>query len=115
MIFGKKEDWKELLNEETRLILDSLMSSVKKHRAAYSYAGDQNIAQLWLGMTELKKEIDDLKKILGKLEEPFKAMISVGEAEKKKAIERLITEIVKPSDEETKEATKKLVESLMKF
>jgi hypothetical protein len=53
--------------------------------------------------------------MLGKLEEPFKAIVAVGEAEKKRTIERVIAEIIKPTDEATQEATRKLVESLMKF
>jgi hypothetical protein len=41
--------------------------------------------------------------------------VAVGDDEKKRAIQRLISDIIKPTDEETSEATQHLVESLMKF
>ena len=69
----------------------------------------------WTAIIELKKELEETNSLLRKVEGPFRAIISVGEAEKEKAIEKMISEIIKPTDEETQEATKKLVESLMKF
>jgi hypothetical protein len=114
-MFNDKNDWKECLNEEDKKILEELITVVKRHKCAYSQADDVKVAQLWCALVELKKELDSTKAMLGKLEEPFKAIVEVGEAEKKKAIERIISEIVKPTDKETQEATQKLVESLMKF
>ncbi len=114
-MFNGKNDWKEYLNEEDKKILEELITIAKRHRCAYSQADDVKMAQLWCALVEMKKELDNTKALLGKVEEPFKAIVEVGEAEKKKAIERIITEIVKPTDKETQEATRKLVESLMKF
>lgn len=115
MAFQEKEDWKELLSEDAKQALSSIFESAKKHKGAYLNAEDVKIAQLWCAILELKKDADEIKRILGKLEEPFKAIVSVGEAEKKRTIERVIAEIIKPTDEATQEATRKLVESLMKF
>lgn len=115
MVFREKEDWKEFLSEDAKQILSSIFESTRKHKGAYINADDVKIAQLWCALIELKKDVNEIKRILGKLEEPFKAIISIGEEEKKKTIERIITEITKPTDEATQEATRKLVESLMKF
>lgn len=111
----REKDWKEHLSEEAQSILSRLLDMTKKYRYAYKQADDVKVAQLWTALVEIQKEIHELKEILGKIEEPFKVIVSVGEAEKRKAIERLVAEIVKPTDEETKKATQKLVDSLMKF
>lgn len=115
MVFREKEDWKELLSEEAKQTLSNIFESTKKHRGAYLNADDVKIAQIWCSILELKKDVDEVKKMLGKLEEPFRAIVSVGEAEKKRTIERVVAEIIRPTDETTQEATRKLVESLMKF
>jgi hypothetical protein len=114
-MFNDKEDWKCCLGEEERKILEELINSTKRHKCAYSQADDVKVAQLWCALVEMKKELDEVKSMLGKVEEPFKAIVEVGEAEKRKAIERIVAEIVRPTDKETQEATSKLVESLMKF
>jgi hypothetical protein len=114
-MFNNKEDWKDCLGDEERKILEELIASTKRHRCAYSQADDVKVAQLWCALVEMKKELDSTKAMLGKVEEPFKAIVEVGEAEKKKAIERIVSEIVRPTDKETQEATRKLVDSLMKF
>lgn len=115
MVFGKKDDWKENLSEDGKKTLTELIESTKKHRVAYNSASDAQVAQLWTALVELKKGLDETNSLLKKVQEPFKAIVAVGEEEKKKTIEKLISDIVKPSDEQTQEATKKLVESLMKF
>ena len=118
MVFGvedKKEDWKEFLTTEARQTLSDIFDSAKRHRGAYSHADDVKVAQLWAALIELKKQMDEVKESLGKLEEPWKSIVSVGEMEKKKVIEKLVDEMLKPTDEDTKEASKKLVDSLMKF
>lgn len=117
MIFDKEktEDWKEFLSEDAKEILVKLFEATKKHRGAYMQAGDVKIAQLWCALTEMKKEITEMTSLLKKIEEPFKAIVAIGEAEKKRAIQKVITEIIKPEEEEEKEATRRLVESLMKF
>jgi len=112
---SKDEDWKSYLTEEDKKILSYLLNVTRKYKYAYEQSSDVKIAQLWTALIEIQKQLEQMNKLLGKLEEPFRAIIEVGEAEKRKTIERLISEIVKPTDEETQEATKKLVDSLMKF
>jgi len=117
MIFEKEktEDWKEFLSEDSKEILAKLFESTKKHRGAYMQAEDVKIAQLWCALTEIRKEMKEMTNLMKRIEEPFKAIVAIGEAEKKRAIQKLITEIIKPEEEEEKEATRRLVESLMKF
>lgn len=119
MVFGlderKKEDWKEFLIPDAKQTLSSMIDAIKKHRGAYTQAEDVKIAQLWVALIEMKNELDQVKSNLGRLEEPWKSIVAVGEAEKKKTVEKLVEELIKPVDEDTKEATKKLVDSLMRF
>lgn len=117
MIFDKEkvEDWKEFLSEDSKQILAQLFETTKKHRGAYMQAEDVKVAQVWCALTEIRKEMAEMTNLLRKIEEPFKAIVAIGEAEKKRAIEKVITEIIKPEEEEEKEATRRLVESLMKF
>ena len=115
MLFQKEKDWKDFLSDEAKEILSKLLDSAKKHRYAYMQAEDVKVAQLWCALVELRKEIAQFTEAVKKLEEPFKAIVAIGEAEKRKTIERLVTEIIKPEEEAEKEATQKLVESLMKF
>ena len=119
MVFGfenkEKEDWKEFLVQEAKQTLSNLIDAAKKHRGAYSHADDVKIAQLWSALIEMKNELDQVKETIGKLEEPWRSIVEVGNIEKKKVVEKLIDELVKPVDEEGKEATKKLVDSLMRF
>ncbi len=115
MFFDREKDWKDLLAPEAQRIISELFERAKRHKGAYMQAEDVKVAQLWCALIELKKEFDEISKNLKKLEEPFKAIVEIGEAEKKKTIEKLMVELVKPETEEEKEATKRLVESLMKF
>jgi hypothetical protein len=110
-----EEDWKELLSRDSQQILAELLDKTRDHKAAYLQAEDVKVAQLWTALIELKKEIDSLKIGQEKVVEPFKAIVAMGEAEKKKTIERFVRDLTKPASPEDEEATKKLVESLMKF
>ena len=114
-LFKKKEDWKNNLDDESKQVLSALLDSTKKHRYAYNSADDVKTAQVWTALVELKKELEKMNELLGKVQEPWKAIVSVGEEEKRKTVEKLVQEIIKPVDETTQEATQKLVESLMKF
>ncbi len=114
-MFGDSEDWKEELSDEAKQILGKLFDATRKYKYAYTQADDVKVAQLWTAIIEMQKEIDKLNETLGKVQEPFKAIIAIGEAEKRKTIEKLVSEMIRPVDQETQEATKKLVESLMKF
>lgn len=116
MVFGEKEeDWKGFLNPDAQQILAELLESTKKHKGAYIQADDVKIAQIWAALVEMKKEMDEIKQLLGKVSEPWEAVVSIGEAEKKKTIEKIVADMIKPTNEESQEATKRLVESLMKF
>ncbi len=110
-----KEDWKDFLVPDAQQTLANLIDSAKLHKGAYTRSDDVKVAQLWSALIELKKEVETLKNMYGKLEGPFKAIVDMGESEKRKTIQRLVSEMLKPSDEETQEATQKLVDSLMKF
>ncbi len=111
----KKEDWKELLTPEAKQTLMNLIDGTKRHRGAYSQADDVKVAQLWSALVEMRNELDDVKKTLGRLEEPWRAIVGIGDIEKRKTVEKLVEELIKPTDEETKDATRKLVDSLMRF
>lgn len=112
---NKKDDWKEYLTDEAKQALTDIFDAAKKHRGAYSNADDVKVAQLWAALIEMKNELDSLKKQVGLLEEPWKSIVEIGNLEKKKAVEKLVKELIKPIDEDGREATKKLVDSLMKF
>ncbi len=114
-LFKRDADWKSNLSEEDKIVLLDLLNSTKKHRYAYNSAEDVKAAQLWTALIEVKKEMQKMNELLGMVQEPWKAIVAVGEEEKKKTIERLVQDIIKPVDETSQEATQKLVESLMKF
>ncbi|MCS7093915.1 MAG: hypothetical protein RMJ18_01910 [Candidatus Aenigmarchaeota archaeon] len=108
-------DWKELLEPKTKEVLKELIERAAYHRHAYSQADDVKIAQLWAAIAEISKDLKEIKEVLGKVEQPFKVIVEIGEAEKKKTIEKIIEEIIRPSDQASQEAVKKLVDTLMKF
>lgn len=116
MIFGEEEkDWKDSLSPEAQQLLSEMFDSAKRHKGAYLQADDVKVAQLWCALVEVKKELAEVKEQMNRISAPFRAIVSVGDTEKKRAIERLVSGIIKPTEEETSEATKRLVESLMKF
>ncbi len=115
MFFNEESDWKECLTEDGKQKLAELFELAKKHKCAYMNADDVKIAQLWCAMAEFRQEFKETLDRVEKLAEPFRAIISMGDAEKRKTIERVVTDMLKPVREEDREATKKLVDSLMKF
>jgi len=108
------KDWKELLNESDQEILAQLLDSTKQHKCAFMHGEDVKVAQLWCALIEMKKEMCKMSDLVAKVEEPFRAMVEMGEVEKKRTIDRLVREVLKPEPEQ-EDATKKLVDSLMKF
>ena len=110
-----EEDWKDFLAPEARNTLAEILNTTKRHKGAYMQSEDVKTAQLWCALVELKKQLESVQKVQTKLEEPFRAIVEVGEAEKRKAIERILREMIRPTDEASEDATNKLVESLMKF
>src|SRR5438552_3109800 len=112
MVFGQRKDnWKDNLSEDAQNILSELFEMSKKHRGAYMASDDVKIAQLWSALVEMQREIIDLREAVSRIEMPFKAIVAVGEAAKKAAVENFVREIVKPETEDQEEATRKLVES----
>jgi len=108
------KDWKELLAESDKEVLAQLLDSTKDHKCAFMHAEDVKVAQLWCALVEMKKEMARLGEIVTKVEAPFRSIVEMGEVEKRKTIDRLVREVLKPElDQE--EATRKLVDSLMKF
>ncbi len=109
------EDWKEFLTDETKQTLANVLESTRDHRGAFFRADDIKSAQLWCALVELSKEISYIKSRLNLVEAPLQAIVSIGEAEKRKAIEKIISEIIKPIDIESQEATRKVVDALRSF
>lgn len=115
MFSEKEEDWKDFLAPDAQNKLSEMFERTKKHKGAYMNSSDVKAAQLWCALVEMKKDLEEMKASVEKVSAPFRAIAVVGDAEKKKAIQRLISDIIKPTEEETSEATRRLVESLMKF
>lgn len=109
------EDWKELLPRKEQEILAELLDTTRDYRASYMQADDVKVAQLWTALIELKKECHEMKDMVEKLATPWKAIVEMGEQEKRKAIERVVRDFLKPTEPEQEEATRKLVDSLMQF
>ena len=111
----ENNDWKDFLAPEAQKTLAELLNAAKRHKGAYMQAEDVKVAQLWSALLELKKQLDEMQRVQLKTEEPFRAIVEMGDAEKRKAIERVIRGMVRPEDESAEDATHKLVDSLMKF
>jgi hypothetical protein len=114
MNYNEITDWKELLAESDQEVLAQLLDSTKKHKCAFIHGEDVKVAQLWCALIEMKKEMRKLGDLVTKVEEPFRNIVEMGEIEKRKTIDRMVREVLKPEPDH-EEATKKLVESLMKF
>ena len=113
--WSEENDWKEYLSRDSQQVLAELLEQTRDHKGAYMQAEDVKVAQLWSALIEMKKEMNMMKEVIDKAASPWKAIIEVGEVEKKHAIERVVRDIIKPTEPEQEEATRKLVESLMKF
>ena len=111
----EKKDWKECLDAETKEIVKKLIEGTIPYACAINQARDARIAQLWIALALLKKELDEKSRLLEIATKPWKAIVEIGETEKKKAIERIVSEIIQPKDKDQKEIVDKLVDSLMKF
>lgn len=108
------KDWKDHLDDESKAALAEIFDKSKKHECAYLEAEDVKVAQLWVAVMELSKELKNTKQMVDVLKEPFKAIVAIGEVEKRRTIERLVRDMLKPEIDQ-EEATQKLVDSLMKF
>jgi cell pole-organizing protein PopZ len=111
---AEEKDWKDYLAETDREILAQLIDSTRKHKCAFMQAEDVKVAQLWCALVEMRKQMLELEKLVGKVAEPFKAIVEMGEIEKRKTIERMVRELLRPEPDQ-EEATRKLIDSLMKF
>lgn len=110
-----EEDWKDYLSRDSQKVLAELLEETSDHKGAYLQADDVKVAQLWCALIEMKKMLDRVMATVAMTEEPFKNIAEVGEEEKRRAVERIVRDLVKPTDQAQEESTKKLVESLMKF
>ncbi len=110
-----EEDWKELLSDEAKQNLISVLNTTKQHKNAYFNADDVKVAQLWTAVAEMHKRLNSIDSRVGNVEEPFRVVVAIGNVEKKKAIERLVSEIFKSANSDNKEIINRLVESLMKY
>ncbi len=114
MIFEEEHDWKECLSEDDQQVLAELFDKAKKYKCAYCQAEDVKVAQLWCALLEVTKELNATKEAAGRLAEPFRAIVEMGEVEKRKAVERLVRDMIKPEPDQ-EQAAQRLVDSLMKF
>jgi len=62
----------------------------------------------------MRKDLDEQAKTVEKTAMPFRAIVEMGEVEKRKAIDRLVRDMLRPEPDK-EDATRKLVDSLMKF
>ncbi len=116
MLFEDREkDWKESLSPDAQRLLVGMFESAKKYKGAYLQADDVKVAQLWCALVELKEEMAGIREQVDKVSAPFRAIVTVGEAEKRRVIHKLVSDVIRPTEEGTSEATRRLVESLMKF
>ena len=114
MIFDEERDWKECLSEEDQQVLAGLFEKARKHKCAYCGAEDVKVAQLWCAILEMKKDLDIQAAMIEKTAQPFRAIVEMAEVEKRKTVDRLVREMLRPEPDK-EEATRKLVDSLMKF
>lgn len=114
MVFEEEKDWKECLNDEDQQVLAEIFEIARKHKCAYCQADDVKVAQLWCALMEMKKEMNEMGRKLSTVQEPFRSIAEMGEKEKRKTIERMVREMIKPEPDQ-EDATQKLVDSLMKF
>ena len=115
MVRKAEDDWKDFLSPDAKTTLAEILNSTRKHKGAYMQSDDVKVAQLWSAIIEMNKKLEEMQKIQIKLEEPFKAIVEVGDKEKRRAIADIVRGIVRPTNEGTEEATQDLVESLMRF
>jgi len=113
--WSDETDWKDYLSRDAQQILAELLENTRDHKGAYMQAEDVKVAQLWAALIEMKKEMNSMKEWIEKSASPWRALVEVGEVEKRRAIERVVRDIIKPTEPEQEDATRKLVESLMKF
>ena len=102
------------MSEEDQAVLAELFDVTKKHKCAYCSAEDVKVAQLWTALLEMRKDMNEMKQSVEQTSGPFKAIVELGEVEKRKTIDRLVRDMLKPEPDK-EEQTKKIVDSLMKF
>jgi uroporphyrinogen-III decarboxylase len=111
----RKRDWKEYLPEEIREKVKKAIEETLPYSCAIIQSKDSRIAQLWVAIALLKKELEEKSKLIEIAVKPWKSIVEMGEIEKKRTIEKIVTDLLQPKDKEQKEIVDKLVESLMKF
>lgn len=114
MFENETEDWKCCLPPEDQEVIAELLEKTKWKKGAFMQADDVKVAQLWCVVVDLKKEINQLRAAVEKTEAPFKDITSMADIEKRKAVEKLVRDLLKPEPDQ-EEATQRLVDSLMEF
>src|SRR2546426_10464815 len=104
MFFGEEKDWKDYLSDDDRILLERLLNVVRKHDAIVEHAENPIIAKLWVTLLEMRKEMDKMQEAINVLSEPWRAVVTSGDSEKRRAIERIVSDIVKPTDSDSQEA-----------
>lgn len=114
-LFLNDDDWKDFLPDDARQVLMTVLDGTRKYRGSYIRSDDTKSAQLWCALIEMAKEVAYLKSELQHVKAPLQAIVSIGEAEKRKAMEKIVSEIITPASTENQEAIGKIVDSLARF
>ena len=115
MIFGKEEDWKDLLDNESEAELSELIEKTKQHRCAYMQADDVKVAQVWCALVEVSKKLKEVDSRLTRLESMVRDFTEIGELARKEALKMRVSDVLKPKTSQEREQVDKIVESLMGF
>ena len=110
----KEDDWKELLAPEDQEVISDLLDSSRRHKGAFMNADDVKVAQLWAALIEMKKELEQTKMMVRRAEAPFRDIVSMAEIEKRKAVERLVRDLIKVEPDK-EDSIQRLTDSLMRF
>ena len=114
-LFGEERDWKEFMCGPAQEIIAELIERAKVHRCAYMQADDVKVAQLWSALTEVFKDLKELQARVARMERAFKAIETIGDIQKRKALEERIIDVLRAKGEDEKEQARKIVDVLMEF
>lgn len=93
-MFGKTEDWKEMLAFDDKNVLANLIEMGKRHKIAYMHDDEKVLtAQLWCALIEMKKEIDSMKGKLANANVLSDVIIEKGNLAKKESVKSIVANI----------------------
>lgn len=83
------KNWKKLLNLDDELLLNEILMKAASHRGAYRNADDIKIAQLWCGMIETKKHLNQLDTRLRRIEKLLGSIIEKNKEDEDRLLKTL--------------------------